>query len=255
MHALWNTIFYQPIYNGLIFLINNVTLGDVGLAIIILTVLVKFVLFPLSKKSIKSQIVMKELAPLLKKIKVDFPNKEEQAKKTFALYKEYNINPFSGLVLILVQLPVILALYYVFFKGLNIDATQLYSFIKVPTDLHTIFLGVDIHKPSLVLAILAGVTQFIQGYFASPIQKKDPNVKKSDQSFQDQLADSMAINVKYILPIFIAFISYQLSAAVALYWVTSNIFTILQEMYVRRIMPKAPLASSDMKTLKAKMAD
>lgn len=242
MHALWTTIFYQPIYNALIFLINNVTMGDVGFAIITLTILVKFVLYPLSKKSIKSQIIMKELAPMLKKIKTDFPNKEEQAKRTFALYKEYGINPFSGLVLVLLQLPVILALYYVFMKGLSLDTGPLYSFMHIPAELHTMFLGIiDIHKPSLVLAILAGASQFLQGYYASPLNAKDPNVKKEDQTFQEQLSDSMAVNIKYILPIFIGFIAFKLSAAVAIYWVTSNIYTILQEMYIRRTLPAKPV--------------
>lgn len=242
MHTLWNTVFYEPIYNALIFIINNITMGDVGFAIIILTILVKLILFPLSKKSIKSQIVMKELAPLLKKIKIDFPNKEEQAKKTFALYKEYKINPFSGLLLVLVQLPVIFALYYVFLRGLGVEAGPLYSFVSSPVAMHTMFLGlVDLHSHSLVLAILAGVSQFLQGYFASPLPKKDPNEKKENQTFQEQLSDSMAINVKYVLPIFIGFIAYQFSAAVALYWVTSNIFTVFQEMYVRRTLPSLSL--------------
>ena len=243
MHTLWNTVFYEPIYNALIFIINNVTMGDVGFAIIILTILVKLILFPLSKKSIKSQIVMKELAPLLKKIKTDFPNKEEQAKKTFALYKEYKINPFSGLLLVLVQLPVIFALYYVFLRGLGLEAGPLYSFVSSPASMHTMFLGlVDLHSHSLVLAILAGASQFLQGYFASPLPKKDPNEKKENQTFQEQLSDSMAINVKYVLPVFIGFIAYQFSAAVALYWVTSNIFTVFQEMYVRRTLPSLSLS-------------
>lgn len=241
MHTLWNTVFYQPIYNALIFIINNVTMGDVGFAIIILTILVKFILYPLSKKSIKSQIIMKELAPMLKKIKTDFPNKEEQAKKTFALYKDYDINPFSGLLLVLVQLPVIFALYYVFLRGLSLETGPLYSFIQMPTSMHTMFLGVlDLHGNSLVLAILAGVSQFLQGYYASPLPKKDPNVKKEDQTFQEQLSDSMAINIKYILPVFIGFIAYKFSAGVAIYWVTSNIYTILQEMYIRRTLPAKP---------------
>jgi YidC/Oxa1 family membrane protein insertase len=225
-------------------------MGDVGIAIILLTIIVKFILFPLSKKSIKSQIVMKELTPLLKKIKVDYPNKEEQAKRTFALYKEYKINPFSGLLLILIQLPVILALYYVFWKGLSLEAGPLYSFLQTPTTLNTVFLGqIDIHGHSIVLAVLAGVTQFIQGYFASPIKKKDPATSGEKATFQDQLSDSMAMNIKYILPLFIGFISYKLSAGVALYWVTSNVFTILQEMYVRKIMAKS---SDSIRTLEAK---
>lgn len=239
MQTLWNTIFYQPIYNALIFIINNVTFGDVGFAIIILTILVKFILFPLTKKSIKSQILMKRLEPELKRIKKEFPDKQEQAKKTFELYKKYGTNPFSGCLVVLLQLPVIFALYYVFYKGLSLDAGPIYSFINTPSLLNTNFLGlIDIHSKSIVLALLAGISQFIQGYLATPIKPKVEIVKDiatpEPKTFQEQLSDSMQMNVRYILPIFIAIIAYQISAAVALYWITSNVFTIAQEWYMRK---------------------
>jgi len=111
MNALWTTIFYQPIYNILIFIINNITFGDIGFAIILVTIIVKLALSPLASKSIKSQILMKRMEPEIKQIKKDFPNKEEQAKKTFDLYKKYGTNPFSGCLVVLIQLPIIFALY------------------------------------------------------------------------------------------------------------------------------------------------
>ena len=241
MQALWNTIFYQPIYNALIFLINNITLGDVGFAIIILTVVVKFILFPLTKKSITSQILMKKLEPELKEIKKKYPNKEEQAKKTFELYKKYKTNPFSGCLVVLLQLPVIFALYYVFYKGLNLETSLLYSFIQAPASLHTNFLGlVEMHSKSIVLGILAGVTQFIQGYYAtlkptpSNALGQTNNKIPEKKSFQEEMASSMQTNIKYVLPVFVAFIAYKISAAVALYWIASNVFTIVQEWIIRR---------------------
>ncbi len=243
MQTLWNTIFYEPIYNALIFIINNITFGDVGFAIIILTIIVKFILFPLNKKSIKSQILMKRIEPELKNIKKDFPNKEEQARKTFELYKKYGANPFSGCLVVLLQLPVIFALYYVFYKGISIDTGPLYNFIQTPLSLHTNFLGlIDLHGKSIALAILAGVSQFIQGYLAQPIKPKTELVKGKEanepKTFQEQLSDSMQMNIKYILPVFVGFISYSISAAVALYWITSNIFTIIQEWYIRKSLNK-----------------
>ncbi|MDE2030680.1 MAG: membrane protein insertase YidC [Patescibacteria group bacterium] len=241
MYAIWNTIFYQPIYNALILLIKTITFGDVGFGIILLTIIVKLALFPLTKKSIKSQILMKRVEPELKRIKKEIPNKEEQAKKTFELYKKYGVNPFSGCLVVLLQLPFIFALYYVFYKGLSLDTGPLYSFIKAPAYLHTNFLGlIEVHSKSIVLAVLAGISQFIQGYLASPIKPKVEVVKEmpenNTKNFQDQLSDSMQMNVKYILPIFIVFIAYKISAAVALYWITSNVFTIIQEWYVRKAL-------------------
>lgn len=246
MQALWNTIFYEPIYNALIFTINNITFGDVSFAIIFITIVVKFILFPLTKKSIKSQILMKRIEPEMKRIKKDFPNKEEQAKKTFELYKKYGVNPFSGCLVVLLQLPVIFALYYVFYQGLELSNGPLYSFIQIPSNINNNFLGlIDIHSKSMVLALLAGVSQFIQGYLASPIKSKNElekeEKKNEPKTFQEQMSDSMQLNIKYFLPIFIAFIAYQISAAVALYWITSNIFTIVQEWYIRRQLTEKPI--------------
>lgn len=239
MQALWNTIFYQPIYNILIFITHNVTFGDVGFAIIIITIIIKFILYPLTKKSIKSQILMKRMEPEIKLIKKNFPNKEEQAKKTFELYKKYGTNPFSGCLVIILQLPVIFALYFVIYKGLSLDTNLVYSFLEKPAVIHTNFLGfIEMGGKSIILALLAGITQFIQGYLASPINPKVEVLKVGEEpekaSFQDELSSSMQTNIKYILPIFIAFISWKISAAVALYFVISNIFTIVQEWHIRR---------------------
>jgi YidC/Oxa1 family membrane protein insertase len=239
MQALWNTIFYQPIYNSLIFIIDHITFGDVGFAIILVTIIIKLILSPLTRKSIKSQILMKRMEPEIKQIKKDFPNKEEQAKKTFELYKKYGTNPFSGCLVVLLQLPVIFALYYVFFKGLSINPELIYSFIKVPTSLNTNFLGlIEMADKSIVLGLLAGITQFIQGYLSTALKPKVEIVKeigdKTPKTFQEQLSDSMQMNIRYILPVFIAFIAWKISAAVALYWVVSNLFTISQEWYIRR---------------------
>ena len=240
MQALWNTIFYEPIYNALIFIINTVTFGDIGFAIILLTLIVKLILSPLTKKSIKSQILMKKMEPELKQIKKDFPDKQEQAKKTFELYKKYGTNPFSGCLVVLLQLPVIFALYFVFYKGLStLGSGPLYSYIHTPIALHSNFLGlIDMGSKSIVLALLAGVSQFIQGYLASPIKPKveviPASAVKEPKTFQEQMSDSMQMNIKYVLPVFIAIIAYQISAGVALYWITSNIFVIVQEWHTRR---------------------
>ncbi len=240
MSALWNTVFYQPIYNVLIFIINNITFHDVGFAIILVTIIVKLILSPLTKKSIKSQILMKRMEPELKQIKKDFPNKEEQAKKTFELYKKYGTNPFSGCLVVILQLPVIFALYYVFYKGLAIDTSIIYSFIQIPTALHTNFLGlIEMSSHSIFLGIFAGVTQFVQGYLSAPVKPGKVEIVRGDgadipKPFQEQLSDSMQMNVRYVLPVFIAFIAWKISAAVALYWIVSNMFTIVQEWYIRR---------------------
>jgi YidC/Oxa1 family membrane protein insertase len=248
MGALWNNLFYEPIYNFLIFIVNNVTFGDVGFAVILVTLVVKFILSPLTLKSVKSQVLMKKMEPEINQIKKDFPNKEEQAKKTMELYKKYKTNPMSGCLVVLLQMPVIFALYYVFYRGLSINQEIIYPFIKIPEILNTNFLGIlDLSQKSLVLGVLTGITQFIQGYLSNK-KKKEPDVEiikgvpqlniNQPASFQEQMSKSMQMNVRYFLPIMIGFIAWKISAAVALYWIISNIFSIVQESIIRRRLLK-----------------
>ncbi len=237
---MFNTIFVEPLYNLLVLFINIVPWNDVGLAIILLTILVKFILSPLHRKSIVSQYKLKQLEPKINEIKKNTPDKKEQAAATFALYKEYGISPLAGCLPILIQLPIILALYRVFLSGFDLDTHQLYSFIQQPEVFRMQFLGlIDLAEKSLGLAILAGATQFIQAHFSlgRTVANTDPN----DTSMQANMSRMMGKQMKYFLPIFVAFISYKISAAVALYWAVNNIFTTIQEILIHRKLSKEPL--------------
>ena len=235
MAHLWNIIFYRPLYNLLLGIISIMPHGDVGLAVILLTILVKLILFPLTQKSIYSQLEMKALEPEIAKIKEKTADKAEQSKLTYALYKEKKVNPFSSCLLILIQLPIIIALYWVFLKGLGTGSVAPYSFVHSPAVLNMNFLGLfNIAKRSIALAIVAGVTQYFQGYLAQARQGKP-----SADGMAGQFAQTMQSQMLYVLPIMIIIIAYRVSAAVALYWITSNIFTIGQELYTRRKMKKA----------------
>ncbi len=227
---IWNLILYHPLINALAFLVSVIPGGDVGIAVILLTIIVKLVLFPLSQKSIESQAEMNILAPELNKIKAGGASKEEQARLTFELYKKHNTNPFSGCLLLLIQLPIIFALYYVFYKGINFES-GLYSFIHAPAHINMIFLGiVDISKKSFVLAILAGISQYLQArYMPQPAPSAGGTA-----SLQDSFAKSMNMQMKYIFPFLIVLIAYRISGAVALYWITSNLFMVAQQIYVKR---------------------
>jgi YidC/Oxa1 family membrane protein insertase len=229
---IWNVVLYNPLVNVLAFLVSIIPGGDLGLAIIILTLLVKILLFPLSQRSLESQAKMNLLAPELKKIKAEGGSKEEQAKKTFDLYKKYKTNPFSGCLLLLIQIPIIFALYYVFLKGINFDSGILYSFVKSPETINTNFLGIlDLTQKSLFIAILAGISQFLQAYF---MPKSNLGPKSDKESFQDNFARSMQMQMKYIFPIIVVFIAYKISSAIALYWIVSNLFAVGQQLYIKR---------------------
>jgi YidC/Oxa1 family membrane protein insertase len=228
MQTLWTNLIYNPIYNALVFVAQHVTMQDVGLAVILVTIIIRFILIPLSKKSIVSQYKMRALEPKLLAIKAKGLSKEEEARETFALYKSEKINPFSGCLYLLIQLPILFALYFVFSKGV-IQPDNLYSFLSTDGLRDTLLGLIDITKPYLPLAILAGVTQAIQ---ASLMPK--PTISGDGKGFQQQFAKSMSVQTKYVLPLIIIFISSKLAAAVALYWVVANIFSIFQELYFRK---------------------
>ncbi|MEK7178856.1 MAG: YidC/Oxa1 family membrane protein insertase [Patescibacteria group bacterium] len=233
--GIFNTFIYEPLYNGLVFLISVVPFGDIGLAVILLTLIVKFILFPFAHKGTTTQARMKLIEPEIGEIKRRYEkDKQEQAKKVMELYQKHGLNPFSGCLLFLIQIPVIIALYWVFWKGLAggvIDASQLYSFIPVPENIHFNFLGfIDITGKSYFLAALAGVSQYFQLHLSLP--SVDTSQKVS--SFKDEFTRNLTFQMRYVFPIFVFFISFSISSAVALYWVTSNAFSIAHEFFVKR---------------------
>lgn len=236
---MWNTFIYKPILNILILLLSYVTMGDLGFAVVLLTIIVKVILYPLSKKAITSQIDMANIQADLAKIKEKKLTKEEEARETFALYKEKKVNPFSGCLVMLIQIPIIFGLYFVFLKGLNVDPSKLYSFVQVPVNINTMFLGIlDLTKThSIWIAIITGLTQFIQVYI-SPTQKIQAKTTVNQKGLSADIQKSMQTQMKYVFPIIIAFITYRIQAAVGLYWIVNNIITIFQERSIARAIAK-----------------
>lgn len=230
LKLLWANIFYEPLYNALVFFASII--HDAGIAVILLTLVVKVLLFPLTKKSILSQAKLKALEADIEKIKKEFPDKTIQAQKTLALYKENKVNPFSSCLVVLIQFPIIIALYQVFLQGFSLQPSALYSFLAYPELVSLKLFGVldIVQNHNILLAFLAGITQFIQMKIATVGMTSsglDPG------SFKEQFTKSMQFQMKYILPIFIAVIAYQVSAAIALYWVTSNVVSIVLEIIIR----------------------
>ncbi|MEY2641190.1 MAG: hypothetical protein RL150_583 [Candidatus Parcubacteria bacterium] len=241
MKELFNTIFFEPLYNALIGLIDIIPGGDVGFAVIVLTILVKLILFPLSKTSVRTQLKMRQLQKPLEEIKEKYKdNREAMGRAMLDLYKEHKLNPFSGFLLILIQIPVVLALYWVILKGglPVINETILYSFIPKPETINMLFLGIFhiAEAKSVVLAVLAALTQHLQARFSFP--KPEPRKEGVTPTFQDEMMRGMSVQVKWVLPVFVFFISFGLASVVALYWTVSNLFMIGQELYIRRTIKK-----------------
>lgn len=228
---MFQTIFILPLTNALVFL-TGLFGGSLGLAVIALTLLVKFILAPLSHRSVISQIEQKKLQPLISDIKKKFPDQKEQSQKLMELYKEHKTNPFAGCLLVLLQLPIIIALYQVFLKGTGVSIEGLYTFIHNPDMVQNIFLGIDLGGKSIIFAIIAGISQFVQMYWSPAMQQSLQNDPVDPKDFQANLANSMSKSMKYTMPIMIVFFAYYVPAAVALYWIISNVFLLIQERYV-----------------------
>ncbi len=231
MISLIKTVVYIPLYNVLI-LILSIPYVDAGVATIILTVLVKMILYPINKKSIVTQIKMKEKAGELASIKEKYTDKQEQALKTMEFYKTNKINPFSSIFTLFIQIPIIYSLYHIFLKsGLpEISRDMLYSFIKAPESVSMNFLGlIDISQKSLFLALLAAVSSYFQMHLSAPSAPASSN-----KSGAPDLSTMMASQMKYTMPVIVFFISWKISGVVALYWFVSNVVGILQDWYVKR---------------------
>jgi YidC/Oxa1 family membrane protein insertase len=238
MGYIYTTFIYNPLYNGLILLADLLPFLDAGILVILFTIIVKLVLFPLSKKAVRTQAMMKLVEPDLKVIKEKYKDdKQQQAVATMKLYKDKQVNPFSSIFLLLLQLPIIFALYKIFYSaGFSTIHTEiLYSFVGVPAHINTIFLGlIDVTQKSVVLALLAAVSQYYQIKFSIPVTAK----KTEGGSFQEDLARNMQVQMKYIFPVMIFFISYNIASALSIYWITSNLFMIGQELYIRKQMAR-----------------
>lgn len=222
--GIFHTIFYQPIFNLLIFLYNIIPGKDFGVSIIVLTFIIRLVLYPLSKKSIQAQKALQDINPDIEEIKEKYKNeKEKMGPEIMALYKKKKINPFSSCLPVLVQLPVLFAIYQVFFNAFTKpDAmSALYSFVSQPTALNPIAFGfLNLAKNSWVIAVMAGLAQFWQ-------TKMLMNKKQTSG-----MAGAMNQQMLYIMPVVTIFIGSRFPAGLALYWFLTTVFSVGQQYLV-----------------------
>lgn len=226
---------HTPLYNLLMVLLDIIPGADMGLAVIALTLFVKLLLFPFSIKATRSQIKLKAIQPELKAIQTKYAdNKETQAMMMMDLYKREKVNPFSGFGILFLQLPVVIALYRIFtYNGLpEIKFDLLYPFVSAPESIGTGFLGlVDLTIASLPLALVVGLTQFIQIRIINQRTLSTGAETKNDP--QAAAMQSATKSMQYVMPVLITVIAARFPSVVALYWITSNLFAIGQELWVK----------------------
>ncbi|MBI2642022.1 MAG: membrane protein insertase YidC [Candidatus Wildermuthbacteria bacterium] len=229
--SAYNTFLYQPLFNILILLYNFIPGKDFGIAIIILTLLLRLVFYPLSAKAFIAQKVFAELQPKLKELREKFKHdKDALARQTLEAYQKSGVNPFASIGPLLLQLPILLAIFQVFSKGLQESQLSiLYPFVRNPETISPLFLGVvNLSEQSLALAAIAGALQFLQMHIG---MSSSGSVSKNAGA---------ALAQKHIMPIFFsAFtvsILLRLPAAIGIYWVATSIFSIAQQWYLARKM-------------------
>lgn len=212
---IFDVLVYNPLLWFLGFIYNTLPYKDFGIAVIILTLVIRFILLPSSLHSLRSQKALSALQPEMKKLQDKHKdNKEKQAKAMFDLYKERKISPFGGILSIFIQIPILLGLYKVFLNGFQDGFNYL-------------FLGVvDLSAPNFYMALIAGISQF----FSSKLMfsMKTINIEGKGKEFQ-QIFQKQII---YFLPLFTFFILLKLPSVLALYFLISNIFTVFQQYII-----------------------
>lgn len=229
MSSLFNEILYKPLFNGLVFLYNNFSFEDIGIAIILLTVIVRTILYPLFYKSFKNQALMQKIQPEIQKIQHEHKNnREKQAQALMELYKQHKVNPFSGFLLLFIQLPILIALYKVFLAGFTGEVfNNLYNFVSMPEKINNLFLGlIDLKSRSILIVGLAAIAQYLQGRLSLTKPQADGS--------QDSPAAKIGRQMVLVGPILTVVFLSSLPAAIGLYWLTTTLFSIFQQIMINR---------------------
>lgn len=256
MLALLTTLIYQPLYNILLFFYTIIP--DFGIAIILLTILVRFALVPLYKKQLLQQQKMQELQPKIKALNEKYKNnKEQQTKALMELYKENKANPFAGCFPIIIQMFFLIGIFQVLTniarQGGVVSGPDLYAFIGSPDKINTFFLGfIDLastnsftlktffndiflattNSPShVILAIFAAIAQYFQ---TKMMMANQPIAPKKDTTDQPDMTQIMSKQMLVIGPLLTLLMGIQFPAGLALYWLTGTLFMLIQQIVIEK---------------------
>ncbi len=200
---------FRLVFEGFYNLTAAVGFANYGIAIILMTILVKALMYPLTAKQVRSMKAMQELQPALKKLQKDYKNNPQLLQQKMAdLYKEAGVNPLAGCLPLLIQMPILMGVYYCLYG---------YSYSGDPTFLWLTSLSDT--DPLYVLPILSALTTYIQ--------------QKQTMANNGQDNQQMKI-MSYMMPLFIGWISLNFPSGLVVYWVTMNLCQIAQQWYMFR---------------------
>ncbi len=239
---VFRTFVMKPLFNGLLFIASYTPGHNLGIAIIILTILVKLLLLVPNQHALEGQRKLQLLQPRLDELKKKYPNDAKKVQEeTMRVWKEMKINPLQSCLPTLLQFPFLIGLFYVIRNGISIETSQhliypLYANLP-PQYLTTDFLGLNLLVPSIfIFPPLLVILQFIQ----MKMMLKKPKAKKEEiivspagkKSWVDSIDQQTVMT--YILPFMIGFFALKFPAAVSLYWGVSTLFGIGQQYYVMK---------------------
>lgn len=258
---MWNTFFYQPLVNALIFFYQF--LGqNLGWAIIGLTVVIRGILTPLTLPSMRSAQKIKDLQPELNKLKEKYGHdKQVFAQKQLEFYKEKGVNPAAGCLPQIVQLVILIALYQAFNQVLKSNGDTianlnqlLYSPLQLPLNavLNSKFLYLDLTKPDIFMIpalklgpilidklpglflVASAVTQFLSSKLMMPAAAAGEEKSKLTEGASDDMAVAMQKQMLYLFPIMTLFIGFTFPSGLVLYWFTFSVFMLVQQIIMNR---------------------
>ncbi|OGC82062.1 MAG: hypothetical protein A2V81_02825 [Candidatus Abawacabacteria bacterium RBG_16_42_10] len=238
LSSLWEEVLLRPIYNLLIWLTTWLPGHDLGLAIIILTLLIRVALFFPTYSSLKQQKGLQQLQPKINALREKHSeDKQKQSEEIMKLYKEHGVHPCGGCLPILIQLPILYAVFFVLQHGLDPSYTHYLYGVLSGFDLNSIgktFLIFDLTTPDkYILPILTGVTQFISMKLSQVKQHEkihDITPKASAEPKPMKEIEQATNSMTYMLPILVAWFAMSYPAGLALYWIFSTVFGIGQQL-------------------------
>ncbi|MBI4836716.1 MAG: YidC/Oxa1 family membrane protein insertase [Candidatus Abawacabacteria bacterium] len=242
LNTIWDELLFRPIYNLLIWLTSWLPAHDLGLAIIVLTLLIRLVLFLPTYTSLKQQKSLQQLQPKINAVKVKYAkDQQKQAEEVMKLYKEHGVHPCGSCLPILIQLPFLYAVFAVLRDGLNPAFTHYLYAPLANFDLQIInvhFLGLDLTQADkYILPIITGVTQFITMKLTQVQQKEkiqDITPKEKNEPKPMKEIEQATKSMTYLFPVMLAWIATSYPAGLALYWICSTIFGIGQQLILNR---------------------
>jgi len=262
---IFDILIVKPIFNALMLIYSIIPGGDFGVAIIILTIIIRFLLWPRVKHQLHQATAMRKLQPELAKIKKNTKgNKQLESMQMMELYKKHDVNPFRSIGILLIQLPIFIALYRViqiFTLHRDEIAKFTYDFLQNIEPIKKLiehpelfnekllgFLDLTAHAiggPNgvnialVILAVLAAITQYIMSKQTSPQQASSKRLRDiMSEAADGKQADQSEMNavvmgkMTKIMPFFMFFIMLNLPGALALYYAVSNMVAVAQQHYI-----------------------